>query len=118
MPPTRRIKRLVMSFVFGAGDTVKEYASIIEGTVQQIHLRVPNNDNNVGATLTVEDEDGYEIYNSGSKAENANYNIPGGLRATGSSPLLITGNSTFKVTLAGAPGNAITVVAVILYDGI
>ena len=118
MAPFNRVKRIAKSLVFDYDDTVKTALSQMEGKIYQIHLRVPNFVNVVTATLTLEDEDGYEIYNSGAKARNANYNLYPAI------PQLVAGNFTFKVTLSGAHGVVgppatpdETVVAVIYYEG-
>ncbi|MDI6752787.1 MAG: hypothetical protein QME78_00145 [Thermodesulfobacteriota bacterium] len=120
MPPIRRVKRIKRVFTFAWDEVLKSQPSVMEGKIHQIHFRVPNSVNNVAATLTLEDEDDYEIYSSGARAEDANYNlIPTPI------PLLVAGNFTFKVTLAGAPGvegpppsDPVAAVAVIYYDGI
>ena len=68
-------------------------------------------------TLSIEDEDGYEIFTSGAKARNANYN----LKATDlDDSVLIAGTFTFKATLSGVHGGAgdEAVKAVIYYWGI
>mgnify|MGYP001245855127 FL=1 len=119
MAPFNRVKRIAKSLVFDYDDTVKTAVSQMEGKIYQIHLRVPNFVNVVTATLTLEDEDGYEVYNSGAKARNDNYNLyPAAI------PQLVAGNFTFKVTLSGAHGVVgppatadATVVAVIYYEG-
>jgi len=120
MPPFRRVKRIEKEFTFAWNETVKSALALMEGKIYQIHFRVPNSVNNVAATLTLEDEDGYEIYNSGAKAENVNYNLLDARPL----PVLMAGNFTFKVTLAGVPGvegppvsDPVTAVAVIYYDG-
>jgi len=118
MPPFERVQRIKKEFTFAWDETVKSQQAVMEGKIHQIHFRVPDSVNNVAATLTLEDEDGYEIYNSGAKAENGNYNLVPPI------PLLVAGNFTFKVTLAGAPGVAgppvsdpVTAIAAIYYEG-
>lgn len=120
MPLFRRVKRIKKTFTFDWDDLVKSAASLMEGLIYQIHLRVPVTVNNVTATLTLEDEDGYEVYTSGAKADDTNHNIyldP---------PQIISGNFTVKVTLSGAHGVGpapgpqtpdINIVAVIHLDG-
>lgn len=118
MPPFERVKRIKKSFTFAWNETVKSQLALMEGLIHQIHFRVPDSVNNVAATLTIEDEDDYEIYSSGAKAENANYNL------YCDPPQIVAGNFTLKVTLAGAPGvvgpppsDPVTAVAVIYYKG-
>jgi hypothetical protein len=111
-----RVQRLEVDFVFGAAGTEKTIQSVIEGEIKQIHLRVPNFTNVVTFTLSVEDEDGYEVFTSGAKAKNANYN----LKATDlDDSLLIASTFNLKATLSGAPGgDGGTAKAVLYYWGI
>jgi hypothetical protein len=112
----KRVQRLEVEFAFGAAGTEKEVQSVIEGEIKQIHLRVPNFANNVTLALSIEDEASYEIFTSGAKARNANYN----LKATDlDHTVLIAGTFKFKATLSGdAGGEGGTAKAVILYWGI
>jgi hypothetical protein len=112
-----RVQRLEVDFVFGAADVAKSVQSVIEGEIKQIHLRVPNFTDVVTLTLSVEDEDGYEVFTSGAKAKNANYN----LKATDlDDTLLIASTFTLKATLSAVHGGAgdEAVKAVIYYWGI
>jgi hypothetical protein len=112
-----RVQRLEVDFVFGAADVAKSVQSVIEGEIKQIHLRVPNFTDVVTLTLSVEDEDGYEVFTSGEKAKNANYN----LKATDlDDTLLIASTFTLKATLSAVHGGAgdEAVKAVIYYWGI
>lgn len=111
-----RVQRLEVDFVFGAADTEKSAQSVIEGEIKQIHLRVPNFTNDVTLTLSVEDEDSYEIFTSGAKARNTNYN----LKATDlDDSLLIASTFTLKAALSGPPaGDGGTAKAIIYYWGI
>jgi len=111
-----KVLRIEKSFTFGWNETVKSQPSGMNGEIKHIHLRVPNFVNPVTAALSLEDVAGYEVYNSGAKAENTNHNID--------RDQLIDGNFSFKVTLSGAPGiegppasDPATVVAVIYYYG-
>ena len=58
-------------------------------------MRVPDWTNTVTGTLTMEDVDGYEIYSSGAKDQNANYNID--------REQLVPANSKVIFTLSGVP---------------
>ena len=122
MPQFRRVKRIKKTFTFVWNDLVESQASLMEGVIHQIHFRVPTTVNNVTATLTLEDEDGYEVYNSGAKADATNYNIIPPL--SNGAKQIISGNFTMKVTLSGAHGVIgppatpdIDVIAVIYLDG-
>jgi len=96
-----RVQRVEVDFVFGATGTVKSVQSVIEGEIKQIHLRVPNFTNAVTLTLSIEDESGYEIFNSGAKAKGANHN----LKASDlNDSILIASTFTFKATLSGDAG--------------
>ena len=111
-----RVQRVEVDFVFGATGTVKSVQSVIEGEIKQIHLRVPNFTNAVTLTLSVEDEAGYEIFNSGAKAKDANHNLKA---SELNDSILIAGTFTFKATLSGGAGGAgETAKAAIFYWGI
>jgi hypothetical protein len=111
-----RVQRLEVDFVFGAIGTVVSVQSAIEGEIKQIHLWVPDFVNPVTLALSVEDESGYEIFNSGAKAKGANYN----LKASDlDDSILIAGTFTFKAALSGDAGGAGgTAKAVIFFWGI
>jgi len=111
-----RVQRVEVDFVFGAAGTVKSIQSVIEGEIKQIHLRVPDFANPVTLALSVEDEGGYEIFNSGPKAKGANYN----LKASDlNDSILIAGTFAFKAALSGdAGGVGGTAKAVIFFWGI
>ncbi len=94
-----RIHRTKFSFVFGAADTRVALPLIMEGGIRHFHLRVPAG---ITATLTVEDEEGYEVYNSTAQVGG----IPG-LNVTLQPPndvVLVAGPCSLVVTLSGAPG--------------
>ena len=82
---------------FSATDTTKSFIINRSGEIPFIRMLVPNFTNVVTATLTVENGDGDEIWNSGAKAKNATYlmqmSIP-----------IATETNTVKVTLSGAAG--------------
>jgi len=92
------ITRHKYTLSFGSSDTSKSKSVSFIGKIEQIHLRVPNWTNTVTGTLTIEDVDGYEIYNSGAKDQNANYNID--------REQLVPANSKVIFTLSGAPGGS------------
>ncbi|MDD3493688.1 MAG: hypothetical protein PHZ19_09365 [Candidatus Thermoplasmatota archaeon] len=90
--------RQLDSFVFGDSDTVKTNTLNFEGLLKNLHIRVPDFTNAVTATVTIEDASGYEVYNSGAKTKNVNYNEL--------ADIVVAGLATLKVTLSGAPGGA------------
>jgi len=111
-----RVQRVEVDFVFGATGTVKSVQSVIEGEIKQIHLRVPNFTNAITLTLSIEDESGYEIFNSGAKAKGTNHNLKA---AELNDAVLIASTFTLKATLSGdAGGEGGIAKAVILYWGI
>lgn len=99
----QRVQRVEVDFVFGATGTVKSVQSVIEGEIKQIHLRVPNFTNAVTLTLSVEDEAGYEIFNSGAKTKGANHNFKA---SDLNDSILIASTFTLKATLSGDAGGA------------
>ena len=75
---------------------------------------MPNFTNVVTLTLSVEDEDGYEVFTSGAKARNANYN----LKATDlDDTLLIASTFTLKATLSGDAGGDGGAAKAVIYIG-
>jgi hypothetical protein len=111
-----RVQRVEVDFVFGATGTVKSVQSVIEGEIKQIHLRVPDFANLVTLALSVEDESGYQIFNSGAKAKSANHNLNA---SDLNDSILIAGTFTFKATLSGDAGGAGgTAKAVVFFWGI
>ncbi|MEW6385893.1 MAG: hypothetical protein AB1491_00030 [Thermodesulfobacteriota bacterium] len=97
--------RKKLNFVFANGVQVVSLPLVLEGLVRLMHLRVPTIPGSAAtATLTLEDEDGYEFYNSGAKAENQNHNLE--------KELLVAGAMTAKVTLDVAAAGDVTIPAV------
>jgi len=73
----RRVSRMALSFIFGEEDTVRSQVLFLEGEIKHLHLRVQDFTEAVTAALTLEDEDGYEIYNSTAKAKGATTTLTG-----------------------------------------
>ncbi len=67
--------------------------------LQFLFLDVPNFTNGITITVTVEDQDAQELYNSGAKAKNAKYAIN-----LASTPIPLNGAVTVKLTASGDPG--------------
>ena len=111
-----QVMRKKLSFVFGATGTELSQKIACEGTVEHIHIRTPDFFADSTSTVTIKDEDGYEIYTSGAKSENANYNITNMV-------VQLSGINTITVTLSvdagGPPPNDYggTVIVVIHYLG-
>jgi hypothetical protein len=100
----------------GEIDTVKTATPVFEGEIKQIHLRVPDFTTATTLTLTIEDAEGYEIFNSGAQARNANYNLKA--TALDQSIPIPDGITTFRATLDDVSGDTlITARAVIFYYG-
>jgi len=109
-----RAKRIRKDLEFGAADTAKSVSVALEGVLHQAFMRVPNFTNVVTATLTIQDEDGFELFNSGAKAKGADY-----LLAPVPELLLLAGKITISVTLSGVPGgDGGTVSAVLFLKGV
>lgn len=73
--PITRVIRKKCSVLLNDSDYNKTVNVGITGEIWHIHMRVPNWTNDVKCTLSFEDEDGYEIWNSGAKDRNDNYNL-------------------------------------------
>lgn len=50
-----------------------DLTKISNGIITRILMSIDTNTNGVGATLTIDDADGFEIFNSGLKAQGADY---------------------------------------------
>lgn len=103
-----RMIRKDLSFVFGETGTTSSQVIAAEGQIKHIHVRTPNFNSNATSTLTIEDEDSYEIYSSGAKNESTNANITDMV-------VCLTGKNTVKITLSVAAGTGGGTVIVVLY---
>ena len=92
---------------FGDSDTLKSFTIQVNGVVSRIILEIPDWTNAPNTTLTIENSDGKEIYNSGAKTENQTLNLK--------TDVEVVGENTVKVALSGAPGGAGGDVYVTLY---
>jgi len=95
------------ALTFGATDTQKSFTLQANGVTHLIVLEIPNWTNTVNTTLTIENEDGIEIYNSGAKAQNQS------VKLAVQRPL--HGVNTVKVSLDGQPGGTGGTVHVTMY---
>jgi hypothetical protein len=105
-----RQMRVKKTFPFGATGTVLTEILNLLGLCEHIHFRVPNFTNAITAQLTLEDEDGYQYYDSTAKAKNANYDL-GPL----SPNRILAGKTTAKVTLSGVAGGTGGVVIAVFW---
>lgn len=69
---------------------------IANGNVTRVLMSIDTSTNGVAATLTIDDADGFEVFNSGAKAENASYVMD--------TDIPIKGTITIGVTPGGDPG--------------
>lgn len=72
---------------FGASDTVKSAKIVNNGFIKYIHLSVPNFDEDVTTTLSIEDEEGTTIWEDSARDRNTDYiignlNIPSDIKYT------------------------------------
>lgn len=94
-----------ISITIADGQTVGSAVTYLNGTITRLVMTLPDLDTDTTATLTIEDEDGKEIYNSAAQSDN------------GTTSLVVDGDvcgtQTFKITCATAQSGdkACTVVA-------
>jgi hypothetical protein len=99
---TRRIYKCpTQSLTFGAADTVKSFDISANGALHSAVVEVPDWTNAVTLVLSVEDEEGTEVYNSPALSDNAIQKIIAHSEAVG-----FDGIYTVKLTLSGAPGGS------------
>lgn len=114
-----RHHRKKFTFVFPAGAAGGALTQAVylpyEGELLWIHQRNGANANNRTAQLTLEDGDGYQIFDGTAKAANANYNHEFGVTIR----RILTGANVLKCTISGDPGaGGYTIVAVVHYIGV
>ena len=93
----RNIELPKHSMQFGPTDTEREIQIENKGYVTDVMFKLPNFANNVNGTISICDEDGDNLYDSGPRAKGeahvlANINVPAAF------------NFKVKCTLSGAPG--------------
>jgi len=85
----------------------------VEGDIFHIHQRNGSNTGTRTAQLTIEDEDGYQIWDGTAKAHNANYD-----HEFDETFRVLKNKNTVKCTISGDPGTGgYTVVAVLYVQG-
>ena len=67
----KRIERIAGSMVFNDLETEKTFSIYNNGHMTDVAVVMPNFDNPVTGTLTIEDEDGVVLYTKANIAENA-----------------------------------------------
>ena len=107
MPKTERVFRKKFTLAFGAADTTKTEAFILEGEIEALFVRVANFTNAVTATVSLLDTDSYEMVLSSALSRNTDN------RVAAAWPL--PGAQSIKVLLSGAPGGAGGNVIVVAY---
>lgn len=110
-------KKFTFTFANGASgdDLVQSKILTLEGELLWIHQRNSDNTGNRTAQLTIEDEDGYQIFDGTAKAENANYDHEFGVTIR----RILKNKNTLKCTISGDPGaSGYEVTAVLHFYGI
>lgn len=108
--------RLKAVFAFGAaGTTLPAYSIQENGFVAMAIIVVPANTNSVGATISIKDTDGYEVYNSGLLAAGTTTKIPSALAVAEVAGIPLDFNYTIACTLSGAAGATGCIAPVMLY---
>jgi hypothetical protein len=114
MRPKRWLrKKVVFNFANGAAgaDLVQSKTICLEGELLWIHQRNSDNTGNRTAQLTLEDEDGFQMFDGTAKAENANYDHEFGVTIR----RILTDKNTLKCTISGDPGASGYTVTVVIY---
>lgn len=114
MKPKRWIrKRVTFSFANGAAGAglIQSEVLPLEGELLWIHQRNADNVGNRTAQLTIEDVDGFQIFDGTAKAENANHDHEFGVAIR----RILPGYATLKATISGDPGAGGYVIEAIVY---
>ncbi|MFA5381958.1 MAG: hypothetical protein WC356_02245 [Candidatus Micrarchaeia archaeon] len=114
MEGTRWIrKRVTFNFANGAAgaDLIQSESLVLEGEILHIHQRNSDNTGNRTAQLTLEDVDGFQMWDGTAKAENANYDHEFGVTIR----RILSELNTLKCTISGDPGASGYTVEAIVY---
>lgn len=106
-------KRYTFTFPNGAtgGGLVQSVPLPFEGELLWIHQRNSDNTNNRTAQLTLEDDDGFQIFDGTARADNGNYDHEFGV----SIRRILSGRNTLKCTISGDPGASGYVIEAVVY---
>ncbi|MDP1614614.1 MAG: hypothetical protein Q8L68_02345 [Methylococcales bacterium] len=102
-------RSLKIPFIYAAADTVKSCTLTGKGKVHSIILTLPNFTTATTGTLTFENTDSTEFYNSTAKAENVTYVLT-------SIDRVLAETITIKLTLDAGAGGAHTAYATIYFE--
>jgi hypothetical protein len=112
--PKRHIrKKAVFEFANGAAGPglVQSQELCLEGELLHIQQRNSDNTNNVTAQLTLEDVDGFEIFDGTAKPDNTVHNHEFGVAIR----RILTGKNPLKCTISGNPGASGYTVTVVVH---
>jgi len=106
-------KRFTFTFPSGAsgGGLIQSVPLPYEGELLWIHQRNGANTNNRTAQLTLEDDDGFQIFDGTAKAANGNYDHEFGVTIR----RILAGRNTLKCTISGDPGASGYVIEAVVY---
>jgi len=106
-------KRFTFTFPNGASGPglIQSVSLPYEGELLWIHQRNGANTNNQTAQLTLEDNDGYQIFDGGAKAANGVYNHEFGVTIR----RILSGGNILKCTISGDPGSGGYVIEAVVY---
>ena len=95
-----------IDFVFDA-TTLTAISSISEnGYITDVLIVVPNYTNTINTTIDIKTKEGYTLWTSGLKAQNATYRIPDPFTDTDKEDIPCRDNYTVTCTLSGAAGGS------------
>lgn len=113
MKPRRWIRKLAtFEFANGAAgaNLVQSETLALEGEILHIHQRNGANTGTQTAQLTIEDVDGYQIWDGTAKAHNANYD-----HEFVAARRVLAEKNTLKCTISGDPGTGGYTVEAVIY---
>ena len=110
-------KKYVFYFLNGAAgaDLIQAKDICLEGELLWIHQRNSANTGNRTAQLTMEDQDGFQMFDGTAKAHTTNNDHEFGVTIR----RILSGKNTLKVTISGDPGaTGYTITVVVYYYGL
>jgi hypothetical protein len=106
--------RIKQAFKFSSSATSATNVISENGEITQVVLVVPNYTNTINTTLTIYDPDGYALYTTGTKTQNATYVLATAL-ASELEDIPVVFGSYATVTLSGITGDSGTDTVTVIY---
>jgi hypothetical protein len=93
-----------VSYVFDATTLAISKTLHINGYITDINLVIPNYTNTINTSVSIQRANGYEIWNSGAKSQNATYEVPTPMTDADKVDIPVDYDYLMVVTLAGVAG--------------